>query len=58
VIGSAGLGWLLIPVLIFFVTVCDVSPGIIRVIFVSRGYKALSAGIGFAEVLIWLFAIG
>jgi uncharacterized protein YebE (UPF0316 family) len=28
------------------------------VIFVSRGYKALSAGIGFAEVLIWLFVIG
>jgi uncharacterized protein YebE (UPF0316 family) len=46
------------PVLIFFVTIGDVSLGTIRVIFVSRGYKALSAGIGFAEVLIWLFAIG
>jgi uncharacterized protein YebE (UPF0316 family) len=58
VIESIGLGWIFMPVLIFFATVGDVSLGTIRVIFVSRGYKALSAGIGFTEVLIWLFAIG
>ncbi len=57
-IWSTGSGWLFMPLLIFFATIGDVSLGTIRVIFVSRGYKALSAGIGFAEVLIWLFAIG
>jgi uncharacterized protein YebE (UPF0316 family) len=58
VIESAGISWLFMPMLIFFATIGDVSLGTIRVIFVSRGYKALSAGIGFTEVLIWLFAIG
>ncbi|MDD1679105.1 MAG: DUF2179 domain-containing protein [Methanomicrobiales archaeon] len=58
IIMSINAGWLFIPVLIFFATIADVSLGTIRVIFVSRGYKVLSAGIGFTEVLIWLFAIG
>jgi Uncharacterized protein conserved in bacteria len=52
------VSWLFMPVLIFLATICDVGLGTLRVIFVSRGYRALSAGIGFTEVLIWLFAIG
>ncbi|MDD1672346.1 MAG: DUF2179 domain-containing protein [Methanomicrobiales archaeon] len=56
--GAESLSWLIMPALIFLATVCDVSLGTVRVIFVSRGYKALSAVIGFIEVLIWLFAIG
>ncbi|MDD1673727.1 MAG: hypothetical protein LUP99_04885 [Methanomicrobiales archaeon] len=39
VIRSAGLGWLLIPVLIFVATVCDVSLGTIRVILSREGTR-------------------
>lgn len=52
------LSWIAIPILIFLARVADVSLGTIRVVFISKGYKALSAFVGFFEVLIWLFAIG
>ena len=48
----------LLPVLIFFIRIIDVSLGTMRIIFVSRGMKILSVFFGFIEVLIWLFAIG
>lgn len=48
----------LIPVLIFFARVIDVTIGTIRIIFVSRGMKYLAPLFGFFEVLIWLIAIG
>ncbi len=35
----------------------DVSLGTIRVIFISKEMKGLSALVGFFEILIWLFAI-
>lgn len=47
----------LLPILIFLSRIVDVSMGTIRIIFVSRGVKALSAVLGFFEVLIWLVAI-
>lgn len=54
-------GWwasgLLIPILIFFSRMVDVSVGTLRIIFVSRGVRVLSAVLGFFEVLIWLLAI-
>lgn len=50
--------WVVIPLLIFFSRIVDVTIGTARVIFVSRGYKALAAVTGFFEVLIWLLAIG
>ena len=50
--------WVIIPLLIFLARIVDVTIGTARVIFVSRGYKALAAGTGFFEVLIWLLAIG
>jgi uncharacterized protein YebE (UPF0316 family) len=49
--------YLIVPILIFFVRVVDVSLGTIRIIFVSRGIRYLSAMLGFLEVLVWLFAI-
>lgn len=36
----------------------DVTIGTIRIIFVSKGKKALASSLGFFEVLIWLIAIG
>ena len=50
--------WILLPLLIFFARVCDVSLGTIRIIFVSKGIKYLAPLIGFFEILIWLLAIG
>ena len=56
---SSGLyTWLVLPALIFFARVVDVSMGTIRVIFVSRGLKYLAPVVGFFEILIWLLAIG
>lgn len=50
--------WILLPLLIFFARVCDVSLGTIRIIFVSKGIKYLAPFVGFFEILIWLLAIG
>ncbi len=47
----------ILPLLIFFARVADVSLGTIRIIFVSKGFKFLSLIVGFFEVLIWLLAI-
>lgn len=49
--------WIILPILIFFARVCDVSLGTIRIIFVSKGIKYLAPIIGFFEILIWLMAI-
>ncbi|MFH1400773.1 MAG: DUF2179 domain-containing protein [Nanoarchaeota archaeon] len=49
--------WFILPALIFIARIMDVSIGTIRVIFITRGYKALAPLLGFFEVLIWLLAI-
>ncbi len=46
-----------IPLLIFFLRICDVSLGTIRIIFVSRGNKIIAPLLGFFEVFIWVLAI-
>ena len=51
------LAYGLLPLLIFLARVVDVSLGIVRIIFISKGFKLLSLIIGFFEVLIWLTAI-
>ena len=56
--GAFLYAWVVLPVLIFFARVCDVSLGTIRIIFVSKGLKYLAPLIGFFEILIWLMAIG
>ena len=50
--------WVILPLLIFFFRICDVSLGTIRVIFIAKGLKYIAPIIGFFEVIIWLFAIG
>ncbi len=47
----------IIPLLILIARIVDVTLGTIRLIFISKGEKLLSAVIGFFEVLIWLLAI-
>jgi uncharacterized protein YebE (UPF0316 family) len=53
---AQSLGWWLV-VVIFASRVCDVSLGTLRIIFIARQRKALAAGVGFFEVLIWLVVI-
>lgn len=49
--------YVVLPILIFCARIVDVSLGTIRLIFVSKGEKLLSAILGFFEVIIWLLAI-
>lgn len=49
--------WVLIPLLIFFSRVADVTIGTIRIVFVARGKKQIAPFLGFVEVLIWIIAM-
>lgn len=49
--------YVIIPILIFFARVVDMSLETLRVIFITKGYKYLAPAIGFFEILVWLFAI-
>lgn len=57
VFGSEVLKWIILPALIFFARVLDVSLATMRIVFVSRGFKYLAPVVGFFEVIIWLLAI-
>ena len=50
--------WVVLPLIIAFARILDVTVGTIRVIFVARGLKYLAPILGFVEVIIWLLAIG
>jgi uncharacterized protein YebE (UPF0316 family) len=47
----------LVPVLIFFARICDVSLGTLRIMVVGRGMRVYASLLGFMEVFIWLLAI-
>jgi uncharacterized protein YebE (UPF0316 family) len=47
-----------LPLFIFFAEVCVVTLSTVRIIFIARGMKLRASLLGFAEVSIWLFAIG
>ncbi|MCX6183211.1 MAG: DUF2179 domain-containing protein [Bacteroidetes bacterium] len=46
--------WLILPLIIFFSRVTDVTLGTLRHVFVSRGFKNLAPLLGFFEVLLWI----
>ena len=48
--------WLL-PIIIFFGRICDVTLGTLRIIFVSKGEKKKAPIVGFFEVFIWVIVI-
>ena len=48
----------LLPLLIFFARILDVSLGTLRIVFISRGMKFFASFAAFFEVLIWLLALG
>ncbi len=47
----------ILPLVIFFGRIIDVSLGTLRIIFVSKGEKYIAPVIGFFEVLIWIVVI-
>lgn len=47
----------LLALAIFLARIADVSLGTVRVLVGFRGYRALSAAIGFMEALIWVLAV-
>jgi uncharacterized protein YebE (UPF0316 family) len=49
--------WVGLPLLVFFARVVDVTLGTLRIIFTSRGKKALAPLLGFVEVFIWVSVI-
>jgi uncharacterized protein YebE (UPF0316 family) len=51
-------GLIILPLLIFFARIVDVSLQTLRIIFTSRDQIKIAPIIGFFEVFIWLLAIG
>lgn len=49
--------WVILPFLIFFARIGDVTLGTIRIILVNRGKRNIAPLLGFFEVLIWIVAI-
>lgn len=50
--------YVVLPLLIFFARILDVSINTLRIIFMLNGNKLLAPLLGFFEALIWLIAIG
>lgn len=57
ILSSELFGLIIIPVLIFFARIIDVSIGTIKLVFITKGMKKISPILGFFEVLVWLLAI-
>lgn len=50
--------YVILPLLIFFARVCDVTLSTIRIIFVMNGKRNIAPILGFFEAFIWLLAVG
>lgn len=49
--------YLLLPLMIFFARIMDVTVGTIRIVMVSKGKKNVAPILGFFEVFIWILAM-
>jgi uncharacterized protein YebE (UPF0316 family) len=49
--------WVILPLMIYFARIIDVSLGTMRIITLSRGMHKIAPILGFFEILIWLLAI-
>jgi uncharacterized protein YebE (UPF0316 family) len=56
-LNSPYFDYLILPLLIFVMRICDVTLDTMRIIFMTKGYKNLAPIIGFFEILIWIVAI-
>lgn len=50
--------WVILPFIVFFARVADVTLGTLRIIFTSRGKRNLAPVLGFVEVFIWIVVVG
>jgi uncharacterized protein YebE (UPF0316 family) len=55
--GTIWFDYIVVPLLILFARVIDVSLDTIRVIMVAKGYRKLAPLVGFFQVLIWIITI-
>jgi uncharacterized protein YebE (UPF0316 family) len=49
--------WVVLPIIVFFARVSDVTLGTLRIIFISRGKRNLAPLLGFVEVFIWITVV-
>ena len=49
--------YIVLPLIIFFARICDVSLGTMRIVFVSKGKKNIAPILGFFELFIWIVVI-
>lgn len=49
--------WIIIPLIIFFSRVCDVTLGTMRNLMIGKGYRKIAPMLGFFEVLIWIVVV-
>lgn len=49
--------FLVVPLLIFCLRICDMTLDTLRIIFMTKGLKRIAPIIGFFEILIWIVAI-
>jgi uncharacterized protein YebE (UPF0316 family) len=49
--------WVILPLVIFFARVFDVTLGTLRIIFTARGKRRLAPLLGFIEVFVWVAVI-
>lgn len=54
---SSSFDFLVLPLMIFCLRICDMTLDTLRIIFMTKGLKRLAPIIGFFEVLIWIIAI-
>jgi uncharacterized protein YebE (UPF0316 family) len=50
--------WVILPFIVFFARIMDVSLGTLRIIFTSRGKRNIAPLLGFVEVFIWIVVVG
>ncbi len=49
--------WVILPFIVFFARIADVTLGTLRIVFTSRGKRNIAPVLGFFEVFIWIVAI-
>jgi len=49
--------YIVLPLIIFFARICDVSLGTMRIVFVSKGKKNIAPILGFFELFIWIVVL-
>lgn len=49
--------WLVLPLMVFFARVTDVTLGTLRIIFISHGKRNIAPVLGFVEVFIWITVV-